>query len=100
METCNPQTTDHPLWCPKLSLLGSPVPNRNRCKQLIDRTKNTNIFTQTYKSIPSGLSKFDSLYLHIHNGVKRFSFRQPKFSSRLSIYMMSIFSFIYFNSIL
>src|SRR3954468_9552415 len=32
----------HPLWCPKLSPLGSPVPDYNRCIQLIDRIKNTN----------------------------------------------------------
>src|ERR1044072_5856024 len=31
----------HPLWCPKLSPLGSPVPDYNRCIQLIDRIKNT-----------------------------------------------------------
>src|SRR3954463_16554335 len=31
----------HPLWCPKLSPLGSPVPDYNRCIKLIDRIKNT-----------------------------------------------------------
>src|SRR3954462_13470158 len=32
----------HPLWYPKLSPLGSPVPDYNRCVKLIDRIKNTN----------------------------------------------------------
>src|SRR3954467_15567631 len=41
MDTRNPQIIVHPLWCPKLSPLGSPVPDYNRCIQLIDRIKNT-----------------------------------------------------------
>ena len=42
MDTRNRQIIVHPLWCPKLSPLGSPVPDYNRCIQLIDRIKNTN----------------------------------------------------------
>src|ERR1043165_8479042 len=40
MDTQNPHIILHPLWCPKLSPLGSPVPDYNRCIQLIDRIKN------------------------------------------------------------
>src|SRR3954465_15559105 len=42
MDTRNPQIIVNTLWCPKLSPLGSPVPDYNRCIQLIDRIKNTN----------------------------------------------------------
>ena len=41
MDTRNPQIIVHPLWCPKLSPLGSPVPDYNIGIQLIDRIKNT-----------------------------------------------------------
>src|SRR3954466_3543836 len=41
VDTWNPQIIVHPLWCPTLSPLGSPVPDYNRCIQLIDRIKNT-----------------------------------------------------------
>ena len=43
MDTWNPQIIVHPLWCPKLSPLRSPVPDYNRCIQLVDRIKNMNI---------------------------------------------------------
>src|ERR1041384_4307267 len=41
VDTWNSQIIVHPLWCPKLSPLGSSVPDYNRCIQLIDRIKNT-----------------------------------------------------------
>src|SRR4051795_4011070 len=37
----------HPLWCPKLSPLGSLVPDYNRCIQLINRIKNINKIMKT-----------------------------------------------------
>src|SRR3954467_11973083 len=47
MDTWNPEFIVHRLWCPKLSPLGSPVPDYNRCIQLIDRIKNTNNHMKT-----------------------------------------------------
>src|ERR1043165_5406450 len=46
----------HPLWCPRLSPLGSPVLDYNRCIQLIDRINNTNklMKTQVFQIINHG----------------------------------------------
>src|SRR4051812_13084424 len=41
INTWNPQIIVHPLCCPKLSPLGSPIPDYNRCIQLIGRINNT-----------------------------------------------------------
>ena len=41
MDTWNPQIIVHTICCPKLPPLGLPVPDYNRCIQLIDRIKNT-----------------------------------------------------------
>jgi hypothetical protein len=49
MDTWNPQIIVHPLWCPKLSPLRSPISDYNRCIQLVDRIKNTNILMKTYR---------------------------------------------------
>jgi hypothetical protein len=50
--------------------------------------------------ISSGWCKFDCLYVHIDNSVKRFCFRQSQFFSGWSKSRTCIFSLLYFNNIL
>jgi hypothetical protein len=50
------------------------------------------------KSISSGRCKFGGVYLHIDARVKRSAFRPPLFSS--GTYIFSVFSLLYFSSIL